>query len=100
MVPPISEPPISWFMPIARMIIGSKTIINTVKMIEIDTTTVRSALALEAAAVAMAALVPQTLVAVERVMTRGLLSIFNTFVPSHHMNRITMGVTIQVMPKP
>ena len=70
-------------------------------MIEMEIATDRSSfLAPDAAPVAMAALVPQTLVAAARVITSGLLSIFNTLVPSHHMKRMTIGVTIQAMPRP
>ena len=83
------------------MIIGSNTIIKMVKMMEMEMAMERSFfLAPEAAPVAMAAEVPHTLVAADRVMTRGLFSILNTFVPSHHMKRITMGVTTQAMPRP
>ena len=59
-----------------------------------------SFLALAAAPVAIAALVPQTEVAAATVMTKGLLPIFSTLVPNHHMKMMTMGVTIQAMPKP
>ena len=54
---------------------GSNTIISTVKIIDTDTAILRSVfLALDAAPTAMAADVPQTLVAVARVMTSGLFS--------------------------
>ena len=100
-VPPISAPPISSPRPIARIRTGSNTIIRTVKIMEIDTERERSVFFARAAApVAMAALVPQTEVAVARVMTNGLLSIFNTRVPKNHINRMTSGVTIQAMPRP
>ena len=88
-------------MPVARMSTGSSAIIRTVKMIEMEMVIVRSSfLQLEAAPVAMAAEVPQTLVAEAIVMTSGLLSILSTRVPNHHMNRITTGVTIQAIPRP
>ena len=88
-------------IPTALMIIGSRTIIRTVKIIEIETTIVRSVfLQLEAAPVAIAALVPQTLVAEAIVMTSGLLSILRTFVPNHQMKRMTIGVTIHAIPRP
>ena len=94
-------PPIIGDIPVALMMIGSKTIISTVNMMDMDTAIVRSVfLQLEAAPVAIAAEVPQTLVAEARVMTRGLLSIFMTRVPSHHMKRMTIGVTIHAMPRP
>ena len=38
--------------------------------------------------------------AAARVITRGLLPILNTLVPSHHMKMMTIGVTIQAMPRP
>ena len=100
-VPPIREPPMSALMPQARMSIGPKTIIRMVKMMEMETAIERSSFfAPEAAPVAMAAEVPQTLVAEARVITSGLLVIFRTFVPNHHMKMITTGVTIQAMPRP
>ena len=100
-VPPIRAPPISWDMPTARMIIGAKTIIRMVKIMEIEMAMERSSfLAPEAAPVAMAADVPQTEVAEAMVMTSGLLPIFSTLVPNHHMKRMTIGVTIQAMPRP
>ena len=68
---------------------------------EMDTASERSFFfALLAAPTAIAAEVPQTDVAVATVMTKGLLSIFSTLVPNHHINRMTMGVTIQAMPRP
>ena len=80
------------------MIIGSKTIIRMVNMMDMEIATERSSfLAPAAAPVAMAALVPHTEVADAKVITRGLLSIFKTLVPSHHINIITMGVTIQAI---
>ena len=80
---------------------GSNTIIRIVKMIEMEMASERSSfLALAAAPVAIAAEVPQTEVAEARVITRGLLSILSTLVPNHHMKMITMGVTIQAMPRP
>ena len=83
------------------MIIGSKTIIRIVNMIEIEIAIDRSSFfALAAAPVAIAALVPQTEVAEARVITRGLLSIFRILVPSHHMKIITTGVTIHAIPRP
>ena len=56
--------------------------------------------ALLAAPTAIAADVPHTEVAVARVMTNGLLSIFKTLVPNHHMKRMTIGVTIHAIPIP
>ena len=53
-----------------------------------------------AAPTAIAAEVPQTEVAVATVMTNGVLSIFNTLVPNHHIKRITTGVTIHAIPSP
>ena len=83
------------------MIIGSNTIIRIVNIIEIEIAIPRSLFFAPAAApVAMAALVPHTEVAEARVMTRGLLSIFKTLVPNHHMNIMTIGVTIHAMPSP
>ena len=68
---------------------------------EIETAIDRSFfLAFEAAAVAIAALVPHTLVAADKVMTRGLLPIFKTFIPNYHINNITIVVTIHAIPKP
>ena len=100
-VPPISEPPISWFMPHALIIMGSNTIMRIVNMMEMEMARERSSFfALAAAPVAMAAEVPQTDVADARVITRGLLSILSTLVPNHHMKMMTMGVTIQAMPRP
>ena len=100
-VPPMRAPPISWLIPTALMIIGSNTIIRIVNMIEMEIAIERSSfLAPEAAPVAIAADVPQTEVAEAKVITRGLLSIFRTFVPSHHMKMITIGVTIHAMPRP
>ena len=94
-------PPINWFMPQARMIIGSNTIIRMVKMMEMEMAMERSSfLALAAAPVAMAALVPHTEVAEAKVMTKGLLPIFSTLVPNHHMKMMTIGVTPQAMPRP
>ena len=85
----------------ALMITGSSTIISTVKMMEIDMVIVRSSfLHPEAAPEAMAADVPHTLVAEAMVITSGLLSILSTLVPNHHMNRITIGVTTQAIPRP
>ena len=72
-----------------------------VKIMEIDTAIDKSLFfALAAAPVAIAALVPHTLVALASVITSGLLSILNTFVPSHHMKIITNGVTIHAIPSP
>ena len=88
-------------IPQARISIGSNTIMRIVNMMDIETAMERSSfLALEAAAVAMAADVPQTEVAEASVITSGLLSILRILVPSHHMNMITIGVTIQAMPRP
>ena len=100
-VPPMRAPPISGLIPTHLMIIGSNTIISTVKMMEMEMAIPRSFfLQLEAAPVAMAAEVPQTLVAEAIVITSGLLSILSTLVPNHHMNMITIGVTIHAMPRP
>ena len=100
-VPPISAPPISSFMPTAFIIIGSKTIMSIVKMIDMEIAIPRSFfLAPAAAPVAIAALVPHTDVADAIVMTRGLLSILRTFVPNHHMKIITIGVTPHAIPSP
>ena len=100
-VPPISAPPISGFMPTALIIIGSKTIIRIVNIIDIEMATLKSFFFAPAAApVAIAALVPHTDVAEATVITRGLLSILSTLVPNHHMNRITIGVTPHAMPSP
>ena len=100
-VPPMRAPPINWLIPQARMIIGSNTIIRMVKIMEMLMANDRSSfLALEAAPVAMAALVPHTEVAEAKVMTKGLLSIFSTLVPNHHIKMMTMGVTIHAMPRP
>ena len=91
----------SWFMPQARMIMGSNTIIRMVNMIEMEMAMERSSfLHLAAAPVAMAAEVPQTEVAAASVMTKGLLSSFRTLVPNHHMKMMTIGVTIHAMPRP
>ncbi len=54
----------------------------------------------DAAPVAMAAEVPQTAVAEDRVITRLLSCIFNTLVPNQYMKIITMGVTTQAMAIP
>ena len=95
------DPPMICDIPQALMITGSSTIIMIVNMMDMDTVMERSFfLAFDAAAVAIAALVPQTLVAVAMVMTSGLLPILSTLVPNHHMNRITIGVTIQAIPRP
>ena len=95
------EPPIIGLIPQALIIIGSNTIISMVNMMDMDTAMERSFfLAFAAAPVAIAALVPQTDVAAASVITRGLLSILSTLVPNHHMKRITIGVTIQAMPRP
>ena len=100
-VPPIRAPPISSPRPVTRISTGSNTIISTVKMIDIDTVSERSFFfALLAAPTAIAADVPHTEVAVARVMTNGLLSIFKTLVPNHHMKRMTIGVTIHAIPIP
>ena len=100
-VPPIRAPPISGLIPTALMIIGSKTIIRIVKIIEIEIAIPRSLFFAPAAApVAMAALVPQTDVAEAMVMTRGLLSILRTLVPNHHMKMMTIGVTPHAIPRP
>ena len=100
-VPPMSAPPISWLIPQALIIIGSNTIIRMVKIMEMEIAIERSSFfALAAAPVAMAAEVPQTLVAAARVITSGLLSILKTLVPSHHIKMMTMGVTIHAMPRP
>ena len=100
-VPPMRAPPMSWLIPTALMIIGSNTIMRIVNMIEMEMAIERSSFfAPEAAPVAMAADVPQTEVAEAKVITRGLLSIFRTFVPSHHMNMMTIGVTIHAIPRP
>ena len=88
-------------MPTALMIMGSKTIISMVKMMEMEMAIDRSSFfAPEAAPVAIAAEVPQTEVADAKVITSGLLSIFRIFVPSHHMKIITIGVTIHAIPSP
>ena len=83
------------------MIIGSNTIIMIVKIMEMEIATDRSSFfAPEAAPVAMAAEVPQTDVAAERVISRGLFVIFNTLFPNHHIKRMTIGVTPQAIPRP
>ena len=70
-------------------------------MMEIEMVIVRSSfLQPDAAPEAMAAEVPQTLVADAIVMMSGLLSILSTLVPNHHINRITIGVTTQAIPRP
>ena len=70
-------------------------------MMEMLTTIERSSfLQRDAAPVAMAAEVPHTEVAAAMVMTIGLLLIFSTLVPNHHINIITIGVTIQAIPRP
>ena len=100
-VPPISAPPMMGDMPTASMMGGMATIMITVKIMEIDTATVRSVfLQLAAAPVAMAADVPHTLVAEARVMTSGLFLILSTLVPNHHMKIMQMGQTIQEIPSP
>ena len=76
-------------------------VLSVIKMIEMEMASERSSfLALAAAPVAIAAEVPQTEVAEARVITSGLLPIFKTLVPNHHMKRMTIGVTIQAMPRP
>ena len=63
-VPPIHAPPISWFNPIALMSGGIITNIRTVKISDMDMVSVRCSLrALLAAAMAIAADTPHTLVA-------------------------------------
>ena len=100
-VPPIRAPPINSLIPVALIIIGSNTIMITVKIIEIETASERSVFfAFEAAPVAIAADVPHTDVAVATVITNGLLSIFKTLVPKNHIKIITIGVTIQAIPSP
>ena len=100
-VPPMSAPPIIGDMPTALIMGGMPTIIITVKIIEIDTATVRSVfLHFAAAPVAMAAEVPHTLVADARVITRGLFLILSTLVPNHHMKIMHSGHTIHEMPRP
>ena len=100
-VPPMREPPMIGLIPVALMRTGSRTIISTVKMMEMEMVIVRSSfLHLLAAPVAMAAEVPQTLVAEAIVITSGLLSILRTLVPNHHMNMMTIGVTTHAIPRP
>ena len=88
-------------IPSHSIAIGSKIIIRIVKMIEMDIATERSSfLHPEAAPVAIAAYVPQTDVAAERVMRSGLLVIFSTLLPNHHIKIITSGVTPHAIPRP
>ena len=80
---------------------GMPTIMRTVKIRDVPTANARSVFfAFAAAAAAIAAEVPQTYVAAAIVMTSGLFLIFINFVPYHHMNTMTIGVTPQAMPRP
>jgi hypothetical protein len=73
----------------------------TVKIKDIPTANVKSVfLALQAAAVAIAAEVPHTDVAAAIVITIRLFFIFKILVPKIHMKIITIGVTNQAIPKP
>ena len=100
-VPPINAPPMICPIPAHSIIIGSKTIIRMVKMMEMEIATDRSSFfAPEAAPVAIAAEVPQTEVAADKVISKGLLVILSTLLPNHHMKMITIGVTPQAIPRP
>ena len=82
MVPPIQAAPTTGSIPIARIPIGIRTIITTVKIRVMPTARVSSSfLARAAAAMAMAAETPQTEVAAAMTMTNDGLAIFSTRVP-------------------